>query len=79
MAWQVLVLSVIEESPPPISECNEEHIQPLGSPGKVRARIDALFPTTDWRDPTSGHYVAEDQGFSIVFHVRNVLSSLTGQ
>ena len=63
MAWQVLVMNIRGKMPP----TTEDQCLPLGTADELRRRISESFPGTDWSGSASGHFIAEDQAFTIVF------------
>ena len=68
MAWDVIILHVCGKVPP-INELTEETCLPLGTPNHMRERISERFPATDWSNSTHGHFVSEDQAFTIEFKI----------
>lgn len=66
MAWQVLAVNVSGDSPL-VREPTDDQYHSLGTPDEVRRRIDAFFAHVDWSDRTSGHFIAEDHTFTLVF------------
>jgi hypothetical protein len=68
MAWQLLAMNIVGESPLVRQPDDDQYIT-LGDRDSVRARDSEFFPATDWSDPTSGHFIADDQGYSLTFNV----------
>ena len=68
MAWHLLAMNIIGESPLIRQPADDEFVT-LGDRDSVRAQVSESFPTTDWSDLTSGHFIAEDQSYSLTFNV----------
>jgi len=57
--------------------CQAENVDTpaLGSPDAVREKLSAVFPDTDWSDPTYG--VSDESGFDFMLHApEKVVESL---
>jgi len=68
MAWTLLAMKVDGE-PPPLDEATEDQFLPLGERDAVRNCVSESFSGTDWSDPTCGHFVAEDETYTLTFSV----------
>ncbi len=68
MAWPLLAMNVVGESPL-VRQPDEDQYLTLGDRDSVRARVSEFFPKTDWSDPTMGHFIADDQTYSLTFSV----------
>lgn len=68
MAWQLLAMKIAGESPL-VRQPGEDQFVILGDRDSIRARVSEFFAATDWSDPTSGHFMADDQAYSLTFRV----------